>query len=29
VQYVSKRNLYQHPTPAPGDSPTPQEDLPE
>ena len=28
VQYVSKRNLYQHPTPAPGVPPTPQEDLP-
>jgi nicotinate-nucleotide adenylyltransferase len=28
VQYVSKRNLYQRPTPAPGAAPTPQEDLP-
>ena len=28
VQYVSKRNLYQHQTPDPGASASPQEDLP-
>jgi len=28
VQYVSKRNLYQHPTSTPGVPPIPQEDLP-